>query len=342
MMHTEQLQRICTEIIHADELEEEQRSAALLSGFFSEWQLKHIPGFQEKGRAELSAVSGIAISTVEAAHCTTDYLRTARFIKAVHAAVNELIRRFPGQRLRILYAGCGPYATLLTPLLPFFSPEQLEPVLLDINACSLESARQLITQLGLSQYNISFAAMDATQFVEKEKFHLILTETMFEALIREPQVAVTEHLKAQLIPGGIFIPEEIILEAVCTSWSREPYLKSNEGSFVLPPIPEIPKRLKLATVFSISSSTDFRSLTNGTPCQIESDYFKIPEEATKHPDVCIFTLLRIFGSICLHPAESLITNPHCVASLLNMKDHSHFKLIYDYRTIPRWICEMKK
>jgi hypothetical protein len=344
-MRSELLKRISIGIISARQRHDELKSTVELARFFSAWKLDLLPGFQENGIIEFSTASGIAISPVEAAHCTTDYLRTARFIKAVYAALNELFRRFPNQQLHVLYAGCGPYATLILPLLPFFSPEQLKLVLLDIHSSSLESTRHLVMQLGFEHHHIDFVTSDATTYINEEGFHLILTETMFQALIREPQVAITEHLRSQILPKGIFLPEEIKLEVACTFFGKEPYLKNSADIFVLGQeklfVPAL-KRWQLGTLFSISCETDFHTLTRGTSAQIESDYYKIPQEANNYPDVCIFTQLRIFGTIYLHPSESLITNPHCVASLANMSGYSHFRLIYDYRSVPGWTYQLNK
>ena len=343
-MNSELLKRICLDVISARHRQDEVRAAAELADFFSAWRLDQLNGFNEKGTAELPTASGIAISPVEAAQCTTDYLRTTRFIKAVYASLKELIQRFPNQRLRVLYAGCGPYATLVLPILPFFSPKQLELVFLDVHSSSLESARLLVTQLGFAHYNISFAEIDAITYMNERGFHLIITETMFQGLIREPQVAITEHLRSQLLPKGIFIPEEIKLDVACTFFSKEPYLKSDMHAFAFPDeeLLQIPKRWPLGGIFSISSKTDFRKLTRNTPSQIESVYYTIPYDVNNYPDVCIFTQLRIFGTTYLHPSESLITNPHCVASLANMRDYSKFKLIYDYRSVPGWTYKLKK
>lgn len=342
-MSSELLKKITTGIIQAQERNDELQKAIELADYFASCELDQLAVFRERGGADVPTLSGIAISSLDAAQCTTDYLRTTRFIKGIHAALSELIRRFPDQRLRILYAGCGPYATLLLPVLPFFSAAQLELVLLDINTCSLESVSKLFRQLKYD-HAVDFVEADATTFKGKDNFHLIVTETMFKALIREPQVAITEHLRLQLVENGIFIPEEIKLDLACTSFADEPILKSSMDPSVqtewdLPPAPE---RLLLGRLFSISGDTDFETLTLGTSSHIESEYYKITKEMNNYPDVCIYTLLRIFGTIYLHPSESLITNPHCVASLANMRDYSHFKLNYNYQGVPGWTYQLKK
>jgi hypothetical protein len=57
--------------------------------------------------------SGKAVSPTKAAHCLLEYRRTAVFLRGVYKAILQLKRDFPHERLHILYAGCGPYATLL-------------------------------------------------------------------------------------------------------------------------------------------------------------------------------------------------------------------------------------
>lgn len=341
--NTQALEQIGKEIICAHRPEQEIKSVVTLTQFLSAWKLDHLTGFGDEGNKELPTTSGIAISTVDAANCTNDYLRTACFVKGVYAAWEELTKRFPNQRLRLLYAGCGPYATLILPLMPLFSPEESELVLLDVNSCSLGSARALMISLGYDTSHITFQTTDATTYAGKDGFHLILTETMFQALTREPQVAITEHLRSQLFPDGIFIPEEIKLEAVCTSFSKEPFLNGTIDPIAISKALASTGlgRLQLGSLFSIGHQTDFHQLTHKSPSQIESADFAIPEDVNNYPDVCIFTRIRIFGTIYLHPSESLITNPHCVASLINMKGYSHFKLIYDYRSTPLWKYEPK-
>lgn len=343
-MYKELLPIISASLINSSHQSEEMKAASALADFFFGWKQNQCSTGHEDELLEFPTNAGIAISTKEAANCTTDYLRTTRFIKGVYAAINELINRFPDQRIRVLYAGCGPYATLIVPLLPFFSVEQLDLVLLDINARSLESAQCLINDLGFEQYDIRFVEMDATAYKGDNGFHMILTETMFQGLIREPQVAITENLCSQLIPNGIFIPDEIMLDAVCTSFGKEPHVKGNEDDLTWgeDQSSPVPKRLQLGHVFSICAETNFYVLTNGTFRQIQSHYYRIPDEVNNHPDVCIFTRIRIFGTVYLHPSESLITNPHCVASLANMTGHSHFKLVYNYRPVPGWRYEFKK
>ena len=62
---------------------------------------------------DIHLASGVAINPQAAAHCVNDYGRSVAFIRGVHAAIKILQARFSGQPLKILYAGCGPFATLI-------------------------------------------------------------------------------------------------------------------------------------------------------------------------------------------------------------------------------------
>ena len=88
--------------------------------------------------------SGVAINPQAAAHCAVDYQRSVVFIRGIHAAINALKWRFPDTRLDILYAGCGPFATLLMPLLARFTPGELRIHLLDVHQRSLDSVTLLL------------------------------------------------------------------------------------------------------------------------------------------------------------------------------------------------------
>src|SRR5262249_33054812 len=67
--------------------------------------------------------NGIALSPTLAGACLKDPVRVSIFLRGIHAAIREAQRRFPGQRIEILYAGTGPFAPLAIPLMTRFSPD---------------------------------------------------------------------------------------------------------------------------------------------------------------------------------------------------------------------------
>ena len=62
---------------------------------------------------------------------------------------------------------------------------------------------------------------DATRLTLEEPVHVVVAETMQQALTKEPQLAVTAHLAGQLARGGVFIPEAVRVEATATDLERE-------------------------------------------------------------------------------------------------------------------------
>ena len=134
------------------------------------------------------------------------------FIRALYAGLRAAQRRFGDAPIRVLYAGCGPYATLLLPLLHRFEPSALELTLLDIHQPSLNSVKQLLAHHGLGAHRVCTVRADACRYRHPRSLHLVIAETMQKALEQEPQFAVTANLAPQLHAGGWFLPERIHVE----------------------------------------------------------------------------------------------------------------------------------
>jgi len=164
--------------------------------------------------------SGVAINPRAAAHCVSDYQRSVVFIRAIHTAIGRLIARSEQGIVRVLYAGCGPYATLLLPVLSDFPPERLQLQLLDIHQASLDSVERLLEHFDLTAYDLTTQQADASRHRCQQPPNLVITETMQKALEQEPQFAVTANLAPQLATNGIFIPERIDVD-LCLAQSTK-------------------------------------------------------------------------------------------------------------------------
>lgn len=155
--------------------------------------------------------SGVAISPLDAAICTNEYLRTAKYIRGVYEGINDLLSRFKEDKVHILYAGCGPYATLIIPILAFFDPKRVEVSFLDIHQSSLDSVKNILKGLGLEDFVYEYIQDDATKYKISKDTHMIITETMKAAFDDEPQVSITLNLLPQLHSDGIFIPNRVVV-----------------------------------------------------------------------------------------------------------------------------------
>jgi predicted RNA methylase len=190
--------------------------------------------------------AGKAISPIKAAHCLLDLQRTAVFIRGIYKAILQLQKDFPNERLHILYAGCGPYATLLTPLTTFFKADELRFHLLDINETSLDAAKLIYNKFELNDFVDEWICADAVtyQIPQGETRHLIISETMQNALKKEPQVGIMMNLIPQLPAKGLFIPQEITITGALMNMGLETRCRMTPD--------EVAPRISLGAIYTIS------------------------------------------------------------------------------------------
>ncbi|GAT62565.1 hypothetical protein [Paludibacter jiangxiensis] len=239
--------------------------------------------------------SGKAISPSAAAHCLLEMKRTAVFLRGIHQSVLQKLNNRADKPVRILYAGTGPYGTLVIPLLPLFTPDKIQIDLLDINPASLEALQKLIDELQLNEYIGSVFCEDATTFTLSRNYDIAISETMLACLKSEPQVAVMQNIIPQLHPEAIFIPEEIRIDAALTNPKMEQdrlLYYENEA----PPF----RRIELGNVFTVNKKTlDIDRMQK---------IIEIPDEKD-FPVLKLFTTVKVFGDELLSENDSSITLP---------------------------------
>jgi hypothetical protein len=255
----------------------------------------------QTGAQDTHTAHGKAINAVNAARCAWEYPRTAKFLQGVRAALAEAKRRFPGRRIEVLYAGTGPYATLVLPLLPFLSPAEAGFTFLDLHRHCLDSVRHLLGAFGYLDFALGFVEEDATAYRQPQgrPLHLVISETMLNALQKEPQVAISLNLAPQLAPGGLLVPARIEVSACLADARREIVLHDEAGQ------PHARRRVELGKLLELSLDT-VDGLAAGFP-KIRID---IPR--TKPPETKSFLLLtRIvtFGDIALGDYECSLNCP---------------------------------
>ncbi len=189
-----------------DRIHEILSEMAIVSGFDGalEWQ------------NDVQTSSGMAISVNEAARCLLDYRRTGQFLRGIHQAILDARDRYPGETIEVLYAGCGPYAPFLTLVAPFFTPEEVQFTLVEINGESLSVAQMLIREMELGAYLRESFHEDAIllKLPDPERFHILFSETMDAALEREPIVSILLNLLPQLREDVFVLPRNVIVEGV--------------------------------------------------------------------------------------------------------------------------------
>lgn len=247
-------------------------------------------------KADLFLSSGKALAPAWAAMCIKDFYRTRQFILGLKAAIETLSATMPGTRLHILYAGTGPFAPLALPLTTLFAPETIQFTLLEINPDSVKMLKQTWASFFADSYIREILCTDATTYKASQPVHIVVSETMQQALQEEPQVAITANLAPQIAPGGILIPEKISISAGLYNFQNT--LKDQ---------PEKQDATQLTPVMYLSID------------QYASEYpeiiVDIPEEAENGcTQFCLFTEIRVFGDIVLQTDDSGLTQPKILLS----------------------------
>lgn len=258
---------------------------------------------------EIILDSGKAISPAEAAQCLFDFKRTAKFVRGLNGAIQKK-RKEEIAPIQVLYAGCGPYATLVTPMLTLYSESEICIDLLDINEVSLNSARQTITGLGLENSIGDLLLEDATLFKVKKDYDIIVSETMQAALRSEPQVAIMQNLYSQIRTETIFLPEEIIVEAKLNTlgtWNPDKLRIENE------------ERIDIGEVLKVNRQTikDVLKTAKFNLLHCSSGLFELK----------FYTTIKIFKNEYLTEGDSGLASP---VKILDFNNADNCELEFSY------------
>lgn len=149
--------------------------------------------------------SGYALGSRSAAMCALDSKRTSAFQRGLWLAIAAAQDRFPSDVIEVVYAGTGPFATLALPLMPMLDASRVRFTLIDVNESSTAILRTLT--------NADVITTDAARYIHPRPIHVVVTETMQQALTKEPFVAIVDNLRPQLAPGAFLVPERVTVTA---------------------------------------------------------------------------------------------------------------------------------
>jgi hypothetical protein len=302
-----------------------------------------LPNPSFDGWAEDSLLnSGVAINPQAAAYCVKDYRRSVVFLRAVYTAIKTAMARFPNRPTRILYAGCGPFATLLLPLLGKFKTTELDIQLLDIHQQSLDSVRQLIAYFGFSRHRIKTVQADACRYQHPCRLHLIIAETMQKALEQEPQFAVSANLAPQLCPQGIFIPEKIEVELCLAHLAREVAIFTHTNRIDPQALIRAGERHPVASVFTLLPTQAAAQLRDACynestqKLELNAGEICIPAVVKLADfDPLLFTRIQVFAHHQLRDYEAEITLPLRCHELLPLRAGATYRACYQLGNYPK-------
>ena len=259
--------------------------------------------------------TGKAIGPKWAGMCLEDIPRTHKFIKGIHYAVQKILEKNPKKPVTILYAGTGPFATLILPLLSLYKPSELQLILLEVNIISIESLKKIIKGFDTFEYIKAIYHCDAANFILPSEFEadILLVECMQHALLREPQVGITYNLLPQLKKDAILIPEEVSLHLALVNMDEKNEYLSNENNEA--------KRDYYENSEAVFTLNKAEVLQNSSDFKKEG--FQFPEKETHFSKkqlnnndlIAISTEITVYKNISINIDESGLTVPLFLADL---------------------------
>lgn len=279
--------------------------AQSLRNLFEELAHFRVDHGRDIGAGETRLDCGLAISPTLAAMCLREPFRTLAFIRGLAEAIDDALR--PDRAVRVLYAGCGPYALLAVPLMTVFPREQVMFTLLDIHQECLDSALALIDTLGLTGHVAGGVCADATRYKipPDGKPDVIVSETMAVCLRNEPQVSIARHLLAQA-PEAQMVPRSVSVEVCLLNQDREHVLVPPDHPGEIP-TPER-DRVYLGKIFELDAAA-IRSWRDVDGDRLAAALVKIPDQVESRYRPYCLTRIAVYGKHLLQDYDCSLTVP---------------------------------
>jgi predicted RNA methylase len=275
-------------------------------------------------QTDIKLENGIAIGLSWAASCLDDTIRTRKFIRGTKLAIDQKLTDSK-KPVHLLYAGTGPFATLILPLLSHYSEEELHVTLLDVNPSSIDNVSRIIGVFGFENQVNEIRCADATKvhFKNASTFDILLSETMQHALQSELQVVITGHLINQMKEDVILIPQSIDLELVSFSSHEKVQIPLE----IMGVIMKVDKNF-LRTQHPILSNWEYKK------------QFKLPGSSASETEMlAISTTIKVFGNERIEWSESGLTVPKLLALKRDFLNKEFINLKYVIDLEPRFELE---
>lgn len=259
--------------------------------------------------------TGIAVGTKWAELCVDDFIRTQKFLKGTYLAIKNKLLAKKDKPVTLLYVGTGPFATLVTPLTTFFSPEELQLILVEINPTTLGYLKNTFENLKIRNYVKEIIQEDAAKLILKkpEEIDILLTECLQNALVKEQQVAISYNILPQLNKESLLIPKEIKLNLCLINGKQHTeYMLSLEN--IKPNYYKILNNIFLLNKEKIleNSNLDFPEIETKITENDKANYDKI----------VISTEICVFENEILEPNQTSLTMMYRIDEMEKIKNNN--------------------
>lgn len=293
-------------------------------------ELSNINLEEETARSNIHFETGKALGTTWAAMCVNDMIRTKMFVKGINAAV-LLLQKKKKEPIHILYAGTGPYAALILPLLAIFTEKELQLTLLEINKASFDNMLSVMNALGFTKFIHTAEQTDASVYKIKNPslINIMVTETMQHALVKEQQVPITINLMNQLSTETLLIPQNIILELALMDSEKfsTHLLNKNQADYY--------KLVGRIFELNTGSFVKFEKDVDAKIIFPEVSFELSKENMNDFDKLIILTTIQIFGNTYIKLNESGLTMPLIIEDISHKKSaDSLIRLWYEINNVP--------
>ncbi|WP_130735125.1 hypothetical protein [Flavobacterium sp. J27] len=292
----------------------------------------------EANKESIHFNNGKALGTTWAAMCIDDLLRTKLFISGVFKAVEMLLQK-QKKGIHILYAGTGPYATLLLPIFASFSPDQVQATVIEINEQSFKNMKEVIQKLGFEKHIISYENKDATtiQLKNPETIDIVLSETLQCGLIKEQQIPITINLLNQVPKNTILIPELLALD-ICLLNYRKFKNRISETD-------EMDFNLVLDRLIEINNQSNEKYPLNlkeeKTQVLAKKEIYLNSKLIHNFDCLTLITRIIVFQDVKIELNESGLTLPIIVGRGNQLKDTKSCEITYKIDKVPGYVINWK-
>lgn len=275
---------------------------------------------------ETVTASGVAISPTMAAMCLDDFVRTIQFLRGTDAAISDIQADLTDRPVRVLYAGCGPWATLAIPLMAVTS--NVTFTLLDIHSQSIDSAKSLLERFGFEHRVANCVVADASEHaIDAQKVpDIILVEIMRSGLTAEPQIAVSRHLVRQA-RDAILIPSNIRIDLDLIGPNRA--IEQNE-------VLSLERdQIHIAEILSVDKETLFLN-------ELPTTVIRIPEFDAERYRPMLCTEVCVYGDVVIRGRDSGITSPRAPEFAPKISAGEKIHISYRLGECPRLVGQKEK